>query len=88
MSIFNPTKTTIKKYAGLGFDIRLKRYMLAKGLISKTLAKTLGVSVGTVDYWRSGRRYPHVHTLSRLALAMNAHDFYWLITGVETNDKS
>jgi transcriptional regulator with XRE-family HTH domain len=56
---------------GMGFGERLRRYRSTAGLTQETLAERTGLSVrGIADLERGARRFPHVDTIRRLAVAL------------------
>lgn len=61
-------KTTRKKIAGVGLTIR--EFRQAKGLSQDQLANRMDVSTPYISMLESGRRYPSIEMLIRIALAL------------------
>lgn len=51
---------------------QIKKIRNKKGLTMKQLAERCGLAgKGTIDSYESGRRTPHLHTLEKIATALN-----------------
>ena len=51
--------------------LRLKEILNSKGVSQARIARELGVTPMTVSGWITGRRYPSIDTLDRLATMLN-----------------
>lgn len=51
--------------------LRLRQILKAKSLSQLELAQRLGVSKITVNAWATGRSYPSIETLDRIALLLD-----------------
>lgn len=51
-------------------QLKLKQLLKDKGLSQNSLARELGVSEMTVSSWVSGKRFPTVETLDRVATVL------------------
>lgn len=52
-------------------QLRLKEILKDKGLKQADLARELGVTAVTVNSWTSGRRFPPLETLDRIATMLS-----------------
>lgn len=68
------------------FPKRLRQLRKEKGLTQVTLAKTLGVSKGTVAMWETGKRMPGYDMLVRLSELFDKRVDY--ITGTSEDHRS
>ena len=68
------------------FGDRLKEARQKRGLSTKQLAETCGITAGGLAHHEAGRRdYPNAETLGKLAAALDV-SIDWLVTG-ETSDR-
>ena len=51
------------------FSEKLKRMRKERGISQATLAKNLGVSQSSVNYWEKGERIPSIEAVKRIATA-------------------